>query len=75
MFIPTLLSIVLSILAFARAAQFSNPIRDEAFISMNSGTDRQMFAQPIDLSQFSTEGPIFGSPLAKGQIIDGPSGE
>ncbi|ODO01660.1 hypothetical protein I350_06486 [Cryptococcus amylolentus CBS 6273] len=37
---------------------------DEAFFSMNSGTDRQTFAQPIDLSQFSTEGPIFGIPLA-----------
>ncbi|WVQ75391.1 hypothetical protein IAR50_005011 [Cryptococcus sp. DSM 104548] len=39
------------------------------------GTDRQTFAQPIDLSQFSTKGPIFGSPLAKGTVIDGPSGE
>ncbi|ODN91435.1 hypothetical protein L198_05949 [Cryptococcus wingfieldii CBS 7118] len=39
------------------------------------GTDRQTFAQPIDLSNFSTEGPVFGSPVAKGETIDGPSGE
>ncbi|ODN74738.1 hypothetical protein, variant 3 [Cryptococcus amylolentus CBS 6039] len=43
--------------------------------SGSCGTDRQTFAQPIDLSQFSTEGPIFGIPLAKGHVIDGPSGE
>ncbi|ODO01663.1 hypothetical protein I350_06489 [Cryptococcus amylolentus CBS 6273] len=28
-----------------------------------SGTDRQTFAQPVDLSQFSAKGPLFGTPL------------
>ncbi|ODN74745.1 hypothetical protein L202_07068 [Cryptococcus amylolentus CBS 6039] len=39
------------------------------------GTDRQTFAQPVDLSQFSAKGPLFGTPLKKGQVINGPSGE
>ncbi|ODN74744.1 hypothetical protein L202_07067 [Cryptococcus amylolentus CBS 6039] len=36
---------------------------------------RQTFAQQIDLSQFSTKGPIFGTPIGKGEVVNGPSGE
>ncbi|ODO07919.1 hypothetical protein I350_03500 [Cryptococcus amylolentus CBS 6273] len=39
------------------------------------GVDRQTFVEKVDVSQFATKGPIFGTPAKKGVVAEGPSGE
>ncbi|WWD21561.1 hypothetical protein CI109_106047 [Kwoniella shandongensis] len=39
------------------------------------GPDRQTFVKKIDLSSFTSLGPIFGEPAANGLVAEGPSGE
>ncbi|WVQ75951.1 hypothetical protein IAR50_005586 [Cryptococcus sp. DSM 104548] len=39
------------------------------------GTDRQTFVEKVDVSQFASKGPVFGTPAKKGVVAEGPSGE